>query len=279
MRRSMTLRTVSSVLAAMALASTPTFAQWFKYPTPGAPRTKDGKVNLSAPAPKMADGKPDFSGIWITNNPACPGGVNPETHTCGVELPMGRHGIDIGADVPGGLPVQPWLAAKVKERTANDAKDDPHVRCFPDTFLRAYSMPHLIKFVQVSNLLVVLNEMNGLYRQVFIDGRPLPKEVNLPSWQGYSVARWEGDALVIDTIGFRDGLWLDWHGNELSSQAKVRERITRPDYGHLDVEVTVDDPKSYTKAWTTKLKEIIATDTELVDEICLENEQSAQRMR
>ena len=279
MRRSMTLRTVLSVLAAVALANTPALAQWFKYPTPGAPRTKDGKVNLSAPAPKMADGKPDFSGIWITNNPACPGGVNPETHTCGVELPMGRHGIDIGADVPGGLPVQPWLAAKVKERTANDAKDDPHVRCFPDTFLRAYSMPHLIKFVQVSNLLVVLNEMNGLYRQVFIDGRPLPKEVNLPSWQGYSVARWEGDALVIDTIGFRDGLWLDWHGNELSSQAKVRERITRPDYGHLDVEVTVDDPKSYTKAWTTKLKEIIATDTELVDEICLENEQSAQRMR
>ena len=279
MRRSMTLRTVLSVLAAVALANTPALAQWFKYPTPGAPRTKDGKVNLSAPAPKMADGKPDFSGIWITANPACPGGVNPETHTCGVELPMGRHGIDIGADVPGGLPVQPWLAAKVKERIGNDAKDDPHVRCFPDTFLRAYSMPHLIKFVQVSNLLVVLNEMNGLYRQVFIDGRPLPKEVNLPSWQGYSVARWEGDALVIDTVGFRDGLWLDWHGNELSSQAKVRERITRPDYGHLDVEVTVDDPKSYTKPWTTKLREIIATDTELVDEICLENEQSAQRMR
>ena len=132
-------------------------------------------VDLSAPAPRMTSGKPDFSGIWITGNPACAQPLNPVTYTCGLELPMGREGFNMGVSLPGGLPYQPWLAALVKTRTAENAKNDPHVRCLPDTFLRAYSLPHLLKFVQTPGLLVVLDEMNANYRQVFMDGRPLPE--------------------------------------------------------------------------------------------------------
>jgi hypothetical protein len=168
-----------------------------------------------------------------------------------------------------GLPYQQWLVPLVRERTDNLAKDDPHIRCLPDNFLRAYGLPHLLKFVHTPSLLVVLNEMNAGYRQVFIDARPLPEDP-MPIWQGYSSGKWSGDTLVIDTIGFRDDTWIDWHGSVLTEAARVRE-IRRPDFGHLEIEVTVNDPKAYTKPWTTTLKERIVVDAELIDEICLEN--------
>jgi len=252
-------------------------AQWLKYPTAGVPRSRDGKPNLAAPAPRTREGKPDFSGIWLTDNFDCPGSRDAESLTCGPELPMGREGINMGASLPGGLPYQPWLAALVKTRTAENSKDDPHVRCLPDMFLRAYSLPHLIKFVQTPGLLVTLIEMNANYRQIFLDGRPLPEDP-VPSWQGYSSARWEGDTLVVNTIGFRDDLWIDWIGSVVTPAGKIQERIRRPDYGHLEVGVTVDDPKAYTKPWTVTLRERLALNTELVDEICLENEKSFQRL-
>ena len=266
-------------VVALAVASAPTVvaAQWLKYPTPNAPRLPNGKVNLSAPAPRTAEGKPDFSGIWITGNPACPN-PDPDSHVCGVELPISLEGINMGVGLKGGLPYQPWLAALVKKRTAEDAKDDPHVRCLPDTFIRAYGLPHLLKFVQTPGLLVMLNEMNAGYRQVYLDGRPLPVDP-VPNWQGYSTARWEGDALVVESNGFRDDIWIDWNGSVITEAAKVRERIRRPDFGHLEIEVSVDDPKAYTKPWTVPLKMRFATDTDLVDEICLENEQSSRRMK
>jgi hypothetical protein len=178
---------------------------------------------------------------------------------------------DIGVDLPGGLPYQAWLIPIVKERTANEAIDDPHIRCLPDNFLRAYGLPHLLKFVHSPRLLVVLNEMNAGYRQVFTDGRPFPKDPT-PSWQGYSSATWSGDTLVIDTIGLRDDTWIDWNGSVLTEAAKVREEIRRPDFGHLEIRVTVDDPKAYTKPWSVTLKQRIVVDTDLIDEICLENE-------
>jgi len=265
------------IATALGLSST-AFAQWLKYPTAGVPRTADGKPNLSAPMPRAPDGKPDLSGIWLTGSTNCPQGTDAESLTCGPELPMGREGINFGVNLPGGLPYQPWLAALAKKRTAEDSKSDPHIRCLPDTFLRAYSLPHLLKFVQTPGLLVMLNEMNAGYRQVFIDGRPLPADP-VPSWQGYSTARWEGDTLVIDSAGFLDDLWIDWNGSVITEAAKVRERIRRPDYGHLEIEVTVDDPTAYTRPWTVTLRQRIALNTELVDEICLENEKSFQRMK
>jgi hypothetical protein len=185
---------------------------------------------------------------------------------------------NIGVDLPGGLPYQPWLVPIVRERTDNLAKDDPHIRCWPDNFIRAYGMPHLLKFVHSPNLLLMLNELNAGYRQVFTDARPLPKDPN-PTLQGYSSGKWSGDTLVIDSVGFRDDTWIDWNGSVITQAAKVREQIRRPDFGHLEVEVTVDDPKAYTKPWTVTLRQRIVVDTDLIDEMCLENEQSLKHMK
>jgi hypothetical protein len=284
------------VILGTLLVSTQLAAQWMKYPTAGVPRKADGKVDMSAPSPRMADGKPDFSGIWTTGEPNVrrTGGLSSPKEAAGPREPQSpndgqspgdasaitasRQMANIGVDLPGGLPYQPWLVPIVKERTDNLAKDDPHIRCLPDTFLRAYGLPHLLKFVHTRNLLVVLNEMNAGYRQVFTDARPLPEDPT-PSWQGYSSGRWSGDTLVIDTIGVRDDTWIDWNGSVLTEAGKVREQIRRPDFGHLEIQVTVDDPKAYTKPWTVTLKQRIVVDTELIDEICLENEQSLQHLK
>ena len=258
-----------------ALGSSPLAAQWIRYPTAGVPRKPDGSVNMSAAAPRLPDGKPDFSGTWTSDevDPRRPG-VAPNPH----DATTSRRMVNLGVELPGGLPYQPWLAPIVKQRTANMAKDDPHIRCLPDNFLRAYGMPHLLKFVHTPNLLVVLNEWNAGYRQIFTDARPLPQDPT-PTWQGYSSAKWSGDTLVIDTVGFRDDTWIDWNGSVLTEAGRVREQIRRPDLGHLEVVVTVDDPKAYTKPWTVTIKERLIADTELIDEICLEAERSLQHMK
>jgi len=264
-------------------------AQWFKQPSPRAPRTSSGDVDLSAAAPRLANGKPDLSGVWMTAEPLCvirgtaPISellkMNPVSRKCPPRTAsFSRQSINIGIDMPGGLPYQPWLAKLVEERTANQAIDDPHIRCLPDAFVRAYGLPHYLKFVQTPDLLVMLNEYNGVYRQIFTDGRSLPEAPN-PSWQGYSTAAWSGDTLVIDTIGFRDDVWIDWDGSMITEAAKLTERIRRPDFGHLEIEVTVDDPKAYTKPWTVTLRQQFAADTELIDEICAEGEKFSSKLK
>ncbi len=281
--------------AVVTFASNQLDAQWVHYPSVGVPRKADGKVNMSAPVPRLADGKPDFSGIWTTGEPNMPrpgGGLsspkeassprqqqNPSDNAGDQSnIRASRQMSNIGVDLPGGLPYQPWLVPIVKKRTDNLAIDDPHIRCLPDNFIRAYGMPHLLKFVHTPNVLVMLNELNAGYRQIFTDARPLPQDPT-PSWQGYSSAKWSGDTLVIDTIGLRDDTWIDWNGSVVTEAAKVREQIRRPDFGHLEVQVTVDDPKAYTKPWTVTLNQRIVVDTDLIDEICLENEQSLQHLK
>jgi hypothetical protein len=264
-------------------------AQWFKQPSPRAPRTSSGEVDLSAAAPRLANGKPDLSGVWMTAEPLCvirgtaPISellkMNPASRKCPPRTAsFSRQSINIGIDMPGGLPYQPWLAKLVEERTANQAIDDPHIRCLPDAFVRAYGLPHYLKFLQTPDLLVMLNEYNGVYRQVFTDGRSLPEAPN-PSWQGYSTAAWSGDTLVIDSIGFRDDVWIDWDGSMITEAGKLREQIRRPDFGHLEIEVTVDDPKAYTKPWTVTLRQQFAGDTELIDEICAEGEKFSSKLK
>jgi hypothetical protein len=285
---------IALVLLGTVLTSGRLAGQWVNYPTAGVPRKADGKADVSAATPRLADGKPDFSGIWMTGEPNMPrsGGLSSPKEAASPRQPQNasdnagdqsnirasRQMANIGVDLPGGLPYQPWLVPIVKERTENLAKDDPHIRCLPDNFIRAYGLPHLLKFVHTPNLLVMLNENNAGYRQVFTDARPLPQDPT-PSWQGYSSAKWSGDTLVIDSIGFRDDTWIDWNGSVLTQAAKVREQIRRPDFGHLEIQVTVDDPKAYTKPWTVTLRQRIVVDTELIDEICLENEQSLQHMK
>ena len=266
-------RLLLCIFLGSSLASTTALAQWIGYPTPGVPHKADGSVEMNAPTPRMPSGKPDLSGIWIANR--TPEGE--ETRSDVGNLSSSRHMANLGVDLPDGLPYQPWLVPIVKERTDNLALDDPHIRCLPDNFLRAYGLPHLLKFVHTADLLLVLNEMNAGYRQVFTDARPLPEEPT-PSWQGYSSAHWNRDTLVIDTIGVRDDSWIDWNGSVLTETAKVREEITRLDFGHLEIKVTVDDPRAYTKPWSATLRQRIVVDAELIDEICLENEQFVERM-
>ena len=280
---------IVALLIAIAGASLPLGAQWFKHPSAGAPRTATGAVDLAGATPRMTNGKPDLSGVWMTAEPACVirgvlplaelAKLIPPTRKCPPRTAsFSRQSTHIGIDMPGGLPYQPWLRKLVDERVANQSIDDPHIRCLPDLFVRAYGLPHYLKFVQTPDLLVMLNEYNGVYRQVFIDGRALPQDPN-PSWQGYSSATWSGDTLVIDTNGFRDDVWLDWAGSMITNAGRLRERIRRPDFGHLEIEVTVDDPKAYTRPWSVTLRQQFAADTELIDEICAEGERFARQLK
>jgi hypothetical protein len=252
--------------------------QWISHPTADVPRKADGTRDLSAPAPRLPDGKPDFSGLWRPYNPSrCLPGRGSQFVECGLELGGSVLAIDLGANLPGGLPYQPWAAALVKARVADDSRDDPHVRCLPDNPPRTWTLPHLTKAIHTPKLLALLYEVNAMYRQIFLDGRPLPNDPT-PAWNGYSTARWDGDTLIVQTRGFRDDLWLDMHGSPMGSAATMTERIRRPNFGTLEIELTVDDPKTYTRPWTVSMTQTLALDLELIDEFCLENEKSYQRM-
>ena len=276
----MRTRFLGMVLVAAISASAPVFAQWLHYPTDGVPRNADGTPNLKAPAPRLADGHPDLSGIWHAFNPRnrCRNAAG-EPISCFVEIGGSPLGGNLGRDLPGGnLPYKPEVLKMVQERRADLSRDDPHVRCLPDNPPRTWTLPHLTKIVHTPKLLVMMYEVNAMYRQIFIDGRPLPEDPD-PGWNGYSTAHWDGDTLVVETAGFRDGLWIDTGGSPMSDAAKMTERLHRPDFGTMDIELTIDDPKNYTKPFTVNLKEELWVDTELIDEFCLENEHSYDRMQ
>jgi hypothetical protein len=268
------IRACAAILAG-SLGAPAATAQWLHYPTAGVPRTATGEPNLAAPAPRTASGLPDLSGIWVAAGEALP--QCDEGEECITQMPLPLDAVDIGRTSGGPLPYQPWAAALVKQRTADFAKDDPHARCLPPSFPRAYALPQYKKIVQTPSLTLLLHEFNATYRQIFTDGRPLPVDPE-PGWQGYSVGRWEGDTLVVETNGFRDDLWLDLIGSPLTSAARVVERFRRPSFGQLEIVVAVDDPKAYTKPWTVTLVQSIVLDTELLDQICLENERSVELM-
>jgi hypothetical protein len=245
------------------------FAQWLDYPTQGVPRTPDGKPNLSAPAPRTADGKPDLSGMWGWENRFnCGGRCN--------DGQIGREFINIASGLKGGPPYQPQTAALVKQRTADQVKD-PNVHCMPRGAPRIWTDDYYKRIIQTPERLIILTERNMQYRQIFTDGRPLPVDPN-PTWNGYSTGKWDGDTLVIHTIGFRDDLWLDANGNPLTNAGKMTEKIRRPNFGTLQIEITIDDPKSYTAPWTVVMNQPLILDSELLDYYCLENEKDAVHM-
>ena len=262
------------LIVATMLALTVTLdAQWLNYPTRGIPRGSDGKPNLAAPAPRTADGKPDFSGIWqLEPDAPCP------ALGCQVDYPVGVEFRNLGAKLPGGtLPYQPWAAALVKERTAQLGKDDPVGFCKPGGAVRILTYPPFRKLLQLPDLFVILSERDVTYRQIFLDGRPLPNDPD-PTFNGYSTGRWEDDALVVQTNGLREGTWLDRNGSPISEAAQMTERFRRVSYGRLEIDLTIDDAKVYTRPWTVKLVQKIVLDTELIDYHCNDNEKSAPHM-
>jgi hypothetical protein len=244
--------------------------QWLEYPTSGVPRTADGKPNMDAPTPRASDGKPDFSGMWGWETRA----------NCGAhcnDFQISREFMNIAATVKGGLPYQPGVADLVKHRTASQ-DEDPNVHCMPRGAPRIWTDDYYKRILQLNDRVVIITERNMQYRQIFTDGRPLPNDPN-PTWNGYSTAKWEGDTLVVQTIGFRDDLWLDAFGNPLTNAGKLTEKIRRPRYGSLEVDMTIDDPKSYTAPWTVTIRQPLVLDSELLDYYCLENEKSWAHMK
>jgi hypothetical protein len=265
------VRASASAIATAVLATAPVQAQWLKYPTPGVPRTAAGVPNLDAPAPRNADGRPDLSGIWLPlDNRPCP------SEGC-ADMRVGQQFVDMGWGIPGGLPYQPWAAALTRLRTAELRLDDPNSQCLPTGIVRMHTTPLYRKIVQTPGLVIILNERQVWYRQIFTDGRPLPSDP-VPTWNGYSVGQWEGDILVVRSSGFRDGIWLDANGSPMTEAAKITERFLRTNFGTLDIEITVDDPKAYTRPWTTTIRHLAALDTELIDYVCQENEKDVRHL-
>jgi hypothetical protein len=267
------------VLVSLMAVPTIGLAQWFRYPTEGVPKTADGKPDLTASTPRLSDGKPDLSGLWHATQTSRCENSRGEPRPCGIEIGGSPLAGNLGRNLPGGsLPYQPWAAKLTDERHAAMSIDDPHVRCLPDNPPRSWTLPHLTKAVHTPKLLVLLYEVNAMYRQVFIDGRPFPQDMN-PTWNGYSVGHWEGDTLVVETRGFRDGLWIDTWGSPMSDAGKMTEKLRRPNFGTLEIELTIDDPKTYTKPFTVNLSDTFEVDTELVDEFCLEGEKDYDRLQ
>ena len=193
-------------------------------------RTKDGKPDMSAPLPRTKDGKPDITGIWMPN------GL--------------KYLISIAADLkPDEVPFQPWAAALYKERRDNRGRDDPNNNCLPSGVPEKDAVTSPFKIMQFPGEMVILYESRTIFREIFTDGRPLPKDPN-PTWQGYSIGRWEGDDFVVETNGLNDKIWMDTNGHPLTEAAHITERFRRHDYGHMDIQITIDDPKAYTKPWT-----------------------------
>ena len=257
----------------VAFVTLPLFAQWPEVKTKRVPLTRDGKPNLNAPAPKL--GKVlDFSGVWSAEKTPCV-----DTHFCeevdtfggfplGVIDASATKPEELATGVKGGLPYTPWAKEITQQR---QPKDDPVTRCLPLPAIGHWWTFHPQRVIQTETSLTLLNEYMGQYRQIFLDGRPLPKDP-FPTFKGYSVGHWEGDTLVVETIGYKDDVWLDAKGNPLTEAARTIERIRRPNFGTLEIQITINDPKAYTKPWTVTRHQTIALDTELIDYICNENE-------
>jgi hypothetical protein len=248
---------LASATMLLAVTGLPAIAQWIDYPTAGIPRTKDGKPNLSAPAPKTADGQPDLSGIW-------------KASTGKYLANLAVDGIDVG--------MLPWAERIFKERQDNFGVDRPSGRCLPHsvTDFDAHGSPK--KFVQSPGFIVILFESYHSYRPIFTDSRPLPK-VNDPAWFGYSVGSWDGDTLVVKTIGLNEKTWLDDAGHPHSDALQIVERFRRRDFGHMELQLTIDDPKAYAKPWSITIPYELVPDTELLDWVCENDKDTAHMVR
>ena len=244
------MKSLHMTIVALVVMSAPSAAQWLNYPTAGIPRAADGKPNLTAPVPRTSDGKPVLAGLWKPS----PGLVG-----------------DVARNLePGSVPFQPWAETLYKERRANNSREDPTASCIVGGVPRSDFVGYPFKILQVPGMVVILYEAVHSYRQIFTDGRELPRDPN-PAWFGYSVGRWDGDEFVVQTAGFNDNVWLDNAGKPATEHLRVTERFVRKDFGNMDIRITIDDPKAYTRPWTVTQPLAYQADTELLEYICNEN--------
>ena len=273
-----------ATLAFILAASTTALAQWPKYTASGLPLGPDGKPDTDAPAPRAADGKPDLSGVWeITRDPNAPARGGAPAGRGGAPATPGRGGGgagggspfgNIGNNTPGGAPYQPWAADLVKKRMADSSKNNPDAHCLPMGIAQLNAHLYPRKIIQTPKEVVLIYEASGTtVREVFLDGRPLPKNGDVePWWNGYSVGHWDGDTLVIETAGLMDDGWLDVRGSPLTSVGKITERFRRQKYGLLELEETIDDPKAYTQPFTAKVYYRFSPDMQLIEFVCMDKD-------
>jgi len=253
---------VGAAIGVFLFVTSPAGAQWVNYPTAGIPRTADGKPNLAGPVPRTTDGKPDFSGVW-----------QPDDQKFFQNLAAGLK--------PEDVPMQPWAKDLQQLRVARDHVDDPLARCLPHGVPRVNTNGLFpFKMIQTPGLVVMLYEQLYLFRQIFLDGRKLGNDAP-PAWLGYSTAKWEGDTLVVETSGFNDKTWLDTQqGHPATEALRVTERFRRPDFGHLELQATIDDPKAYTKPWTSTTQKFhLVLNTDILEFICIEGEKDLPHLR
>lgn len=251
-----------SILAALCYVAifcgvpVPASAQWLKVPSPGLPRTPDGKPDLSAPTPRTANGRPDLSGIWE---------------------PTGFKFLT-SLDSDGAMmSPQPWALKKFLHNQATASKDDPDAHCTPPGVPRIDAVPNPFKIIEYPKEVVILYEAFTIFRQIFTDGRGLPEDPN-PAWLGYSIGRWDGDTFVVESSGFNDTTWLDNAGHPHSEALHVTERFRRPNTGRLTIEVTIDDPKAYMRPFTLTEDLHLLPDTDVLEFVCNENNKDLQHL-
>jgi hypothetical protein len=248
-----------SLLLAATLLAPLGQSQWLNLPTPGIPRNPDGKPNLKAPAPRLASGKPDLSGIWRQ-----PNGV--------------KYTVNIAADLkPDAVPYQDWTEKAYAHNQATLSKEDPVGHCLPAGVPQMNAVPYPYKIVNAPGMVIILYEAFHIFRQIHLDGRALPKDPN-PTWMGYSVGHWDGDTLVVETSGMNDQTWIDSGGRPHSDALKVTERFHREDFGTIDLQTTIDDPKAYKAPWTVSYKLQLMPDTELLEYACDENNRDVEHL-
>jgi hypothetical protein len=242
-------------------------AQWEPHPDKRIPLKADGTPDLEAPAPRTADGKPDFTGVWQGFGTL--GGSAAQTEP---ESAVPRAGFaNVGSNLKEPLPLRPEYAALAEQRRAAGGKDNPEAVCLPMGIMQFHTQGAPRKFIQTPDLLVILYEASMGVRQIFTDGRQLPANDPQPWWYGYSVGHWEDDTLVVVTKGLRDGEWLDIFGTPLTDAATYTERFRRASYGRMEIDITVDDPKAYTAPWTVRVNQRIMPGQELLEFVCNEN--------
>jgi hypothetical protein len=265
---------ISAALATLLAGATMLLAQWPEH-RPEGPRTEAGELDLKAPAPKL-EGHPDLSGLWqpmrpnrANGNGRGRGGGAPAPVRAPGEPPAAQFG-DLGAGFEKGLPYTEWGRQTRDQRKANNSKDNPDAHCRPLGLMQLHTHPFEKKIVQGPGAIVIMYNANNDVRQILTNGQALPKVGPdlAPWWYGYSVGKWEGDTLVVTTVGFRDDVWLDVNGSPLTGTGKMVERFTRLNFGTLQIDVTIEDPKAYTEPFTVRVMQQLMPNTELFESVC-----------